>query len=95
LSKLHGLAQDEDRPTVEALMSRKAAGALGRKTYLRVFVSRKGKGFVAEPISARGSGTLSTMTRANGYVIIPENREGLREGETVTVHLLDNVGVAD
>ena len=95
LSRLQGLAQDEARPTVEALMSRKAAGALGRRTYLRVFVSRRGKGFVAEPISARGSGILSTMTRANGYVVIPENREGLREGETVIVHLLDNIGVAD
>ncbi len=95
LSRLQGLAQDEARPTVEAMMSRKAAGALGRRTYLRVFVSRRGKGFVAEPISARGSGILSTMTRANGYVVIPENREGLREGETVIVHLLDNIGVAD
>jgi len=95
LSRLQGLAQDEARPTVEALMSRKAAGALGRRTYLRVFVSRRGKGFVAEPISGRGSGILSTMTRANGYVVIPENREGLREGETVIVHLLDNIGVAD
>ncbi len=95
LIRLQGLAQDGARPTVEALMSRKAAGALGRRTYLRVFVSRRGKGFVAEPISARGSGILSTMTRANGYVVIPENREGLREGETVIVHLLDNIGVAD
>lgn len=95
LSRLQGLAQDETRPTVEARMSRKATGALGRRTYLRVLVSRKEKGFVAEPISARGSGILSTMTKANGYVIIPENREGLREGEIVSVHLLDNIGVAD
>ena len=95
LSRLQGLAQDETRPTVEARMSRKATGALGRRTYLRVLVSRKEKGFVAEPISARGSGILSTMTKANGYVIIPENREGLQEGETVIVHLLDNIGVAD
>lgn len=95
LSRLQGLAQDETRPTVEARMSRKATGALGRRTYLRVLVSRKEKGFVAEPISARGSGILSTMTKANAYVIIPENREGLREGETVSVHLLDNIGVAD
>lgn len=95
LSRLQGLAQDETRPTVEARMSRKATGALGRRTYLRVLVSRKEKCFVAEPISAHGSGILSTMTKANGYVIIPENREGLREGETVIVHLLDNSGVAD
>jgi molybdopterin biosynthesis enzyme len=27
------------------------------------------------------------MTKANGYVIIPEDREGLEEGEKVSVHL--------
>ena len=95
LSRLYGLAQNEARPTVEAMMNRKATGALGRRTYLRVFVSRRDKGFAAEPISARGSGILSTMTRANGYVVIPENKEGLREGETVIVNLLDSIRVAD
>ena len=95
LSRLYGLAQNEARPTVEAIMNRKATGALGRRTYLRVFVSRRDKGFAAEPISARGSGILSTMTRANGYVVIPENKEGLREGETVIVNLLDSIRVAD
>ena len=34
---------------------------------------------------------LTTMTKANGYVIIPENREGLEEGESVTVHLFSSV----
>jgi len=42
---------------------------------------------VREPVSAKGSGSLSTMTKANGYVVVPENREGIPEGETVTVHL--------
>jgi molybdopterin biosynthesis enzyme len=31
------------------------------------------------------------MTKANGYVIVPENREGLAEGETVIVHLFGEV----
>ena len=31
------------------------------------------------------------MTRANGFVIVPENREGLTEGETVTVHLFGSI----
>jgi molybdopterin biosynthesis enzyme len=41
--------------------------------------------FVAEPVSAKGAGAISTMTLSNGFVIIPENREGLTDGETVTV----------
>jgi molybdopterin biosynthesis enzyme len=34
---------------------------------------------------------MSTMTKANGYVIVTENREGLEEGESVSVHLFDVV----
>jgi molybdopterin biosynthesis enzyme len=31
------------------------------------------------------------MTKSNGYVIIPENREGLKEGETVLVQMFDHI----
>jgi molybdopterin biosynthesis enzyme len=31
------------------------------------------------------------MTRGNGFVIVPENREGLSEGELVMVHLFGEV----
>jgi molybdopterin biosynthesis enzyme len=35
------------------------------------------------------------MTRGNGFVIVPENREGVAEGEHVTVHLFGNVEAAN
>jgi molybdopterin biosynthesis enzyme len=37
------------------------------------------------------------MTRSNGFVVVPENKEGLAEGETVTVHMFAEVeeAVAD
>jgi molybdopterin molybdotransferase len=82
---------DEPRPVLKARLSRRVAGALGRRVYLRVLVSRKGEEFYAEPIRVTGSSLLSTMTKANGYVIIPENREGLEEGETVLVYIFDNI----
>ena len=87
ISKMLGLTREEQRCTVKAVMTRRIATALGRKNFIRVKVTVKNDEFSAEPISAKGSGTLTTMTRANGFVIVPENREGIREGETVTVHL--------
>jgi molybdopterin molybdotransferase len=72
-------------------MTRKIATALGRKNYVRVRVIQKNDEYQAEPISAKGSGNLSTMTKANGFVIVPENREGLAEGENVIVHLFGEV----
>jgi molybdopterin molybdotransferase len=93
--RLLGLEKEELRPMIEAKIARKVTAALGRKTFVRVWVFRKDDEFFAEPVSARGSGIISTMTKANGYVIVPKNREGLAEGENVTVCLFNNVQAVD
>jgi molybdopterin molybdotransferase len=84
----------EPRPMLKAELTQQVPSALGRQVFLRVHVfEREGK-FFAEPVRTKGSGILSTMTKANGYVIIPDNREGLEDGESVTVHLFDKIGEA-
>lgn len=85
-------AEGEARPTLRARISRRVPSALGRRVFLRVYAFERGGEFFAEPVRIRGAGNLSTLTRANGYVIIPENLEGLEEGAVVTVHLFDRVG---
>jgi molybdopterin molybdotransferase len=89
LLKLLGIK--EARPAVEAKLTRRVAGVLGRRVFLRVRAFEKNGGFFAEPVRVSGSGVLTTMTKANGYVLIPENREGLEEGESVRVHLFSSI----
>jgi molybdopterin molybdotransferase len=91
ICKLLGLKKDETRPSIKAKMTKKITTALGRKSFVRVRVIQKNDEFEAEPISAKGSGNLTTMTLANGYVMVSENREGLTQGEKVTVHLFGEV----
>ncbi len=86
-----GMKHAEQRPTVPAVMTRKVAAALGRRTFVRVRVTLKNGEFQAAPVSARGSGAISTMTRGNGFVVVPENREGVKEGEVVLVRLFGKV----
>ena len=81
----------EIRPAIEARLTRRVAAALGRRVFLRVRVFERNGSFFAEPVRIKGSGVLTTMTKANGYVVIPENREGLDEGESVNVHLFYSV----
>jgi molybdopterin molybdotransferase len=88
-----GMENAEPRPTVSAVMTRKVATALGRKTFVRVKVTQKNGEVRAEPVSARGSGAISTMTRGNGFVVVPENREGVKEGEMVAARLFGNLEV--
>jgi len=89
--KMSGI-RSEPRPMLNAKLTQKVPSALGRRVFLRVYAFESDGEFFAEPVRIKGAGILSTMTRANGYVIIPENLEGLEEGEAVTVHLFDTVG---
>jgi len=90
LLKLLGV-RSEPRPVAKAKLTRRVPSALGRQVFLRVCAFEKGNEFFAEPVSIKGSGVLTTMTEANGYVIIPKDREGLDENENVLVHLFDNL----
>jgi molybdopterin molybdotransferase len=83
------LCVDEERARLKARLTRNVAGVLGRRVFLRVKVAERDGELLAEPISAKGSGVVSTLTKASGYVLIPEDREGLRKDEVVTVHLLE------
>ncbi len=84
--------RDEHRPMLKAKLTRRVASALGRRVYLRVRVFKERGEFFAEPIRTKGSGVLSTMTKANGYVVIPEDRNGLEDNEAVIVYLFDKIG---
>jgi molybdopterin molybdotransferase len=93
--RLLGMSKTEPRPMLKATLARRVASVLGRKTYVRVRVALKSGEFHAEPVSAKGSGSISTMTQSNGFVIVPENREGVSEGETVMVHMFGRLEVED
>lgn len=93
ICRMLGMSQEEPRPIISAKLSRKVASALGRKTYVRVKVTSKNEELTAEPVSAKGSGSISTMTKSNGYLIVPENREGVSEGERVFIHMFSSLEI--
>ena len=75
------------KPKINAKLARRVAGVLGSRTYIRVRVIEHEGTTYAEPVSVSGAGILSTLVRANGFLIVPENVEGYEEGETVSVEL--------
>jgi molybdopterin molybdotransferase len=91
--RLLGLNEFEGRSILKATLARKVSGCLGRKTYVRVLVKLRMGELVVEPVSSKGPSSISTMTQSNGYVVIPENCEGLKEGEVVLVQMFGNVEV--
>ncbi len=84
--------EDEPVAVVRARMSRRVASAAGMRTFLRVIVNEIDGAYVADPVTTTGSGILSSMTQANGIVVIPEDKEGIEMNEDVTVTLFRPIG---
>jgi molybdenum cofactor synthesis domain-containing protein len=87
LRKMQGLPADRGYPRVQARLARKVSSTLGRADIVRVKVLAKGGELVADPIRVTGSSVLSSMTKADGFVMVPEDVEGLDEGSVVEVEL--------
>jgi molybdenum cofactor synthesis domain-containing protein len=84
--RMLGTEQDP-QPKIRARATKRIVGVPGFRTFIRVLVREKeGKLFV-EPLRAPGSGILTTLTRANGMVVVLENVEGYDEGAEVEVQL--------
>jgi molybdopterin molybdotransferase len=64
-------------------LNRKISSPIGRLDYARVRIA---DGLV-EPLAVTGASVLSSTTRADGFVIVGEDSEGLRAGDEVEVWL--------
>lgn len=71
---------------IDAYMETNAAAAPGRTTYLTVKITEAPEGYRAVPITGK-SGMITTLSSADGYVIIGTDKEGLKVNEKVKVHL--------
>ncbi|WP_435183331.1 molybdopterin molybdotransferase MoeA [Halobellus sp. EA9] len=91
-----GHLPDDPPPTTGAVLDRKIPSEPGVRTFARVQVddgvadgddADEGPDALptATPTRASGSGVLSSVALADGWVAVPEEREGFDEGETVTV----------
>ena len=87
LRAMQGLPADRGYPRVRARLAKNISSTLGRADIVRVGLRSGRGGLMAEPIRVTGSGILSSMTRADGFVIVPEDVEGFGGGASVEVEL--------
>lgn len=73
-----------------AVLTRKIASGLGRLECCRVRVT----GDRAEPLAVADNRTLSTVVRADGFVLVPAQSEGFAAGDEVPVYMYDRSGPA-
>lgn len=77
------------RPLIEAILKEDIHKEPGRRHYIRAVVSFEKDHYFVTMTGAQGSGILRSMVRANGLIVIPEDREIVKAGEKVKVQLLD------
>ncbi|MFQ5913281.1 MAG: gephyrin-like molybdotransferase Glp [Nitrospinota bacterium] len=75
----------EDVHWTEAALSRNLPSASGREDYIRVRLEGTEDGLLAHPVLGSSS-MISTMVKADGFIIIGVDTEGLMQGERVRVY---------
>jgi molybdopterin molybdotransferase len=83
LQRMQGLQPAYPYAKLRGKLTRKIASAIGRVDFVRVRCTATG----VEPLRVTGASILSSTTRADGFVIVDKNSEGLDEGQEVEVYV--------
>ena len=77
------------KPTIEAVIENSVVNSDGRRFLARAVVKERNGQYFARLTGPQGSGILTSMSLANGLVIIPEDKERVEAGDVVQVMMLD------
>jgi molybdopterin molybdotransferase len=77
------------KPTVEAVLENPIVNNDGRRVLARAVVRERNGKYFARLTGPQGSGILTSMSSANGLVIVPEDKEKVAAGDVVQVMMLD------
>jgi molybdopterin molybdotransferase len=77
------------KPTVDAVIENCVVNSDGRRILARAMVEKRGGQYFARLTGPQGSGILTSMTSANGLVIIPEDKAEVKAGDAVQAIMLD------
>ncbi len=77
------------RPAVDGILTGPIRNYDGRRVYARVEVELKNGVYYATPTGPQGSNILTSMSRANGLAICPEDLPAKQAGEQIRIIMLD------
>ena len=77
------------RPMIDGVLTASIRNDDGRRVYARVEVELKNGEYQATPTGPQGSNILTSMSKANGLAICPDDLSGKDAGEVVQIIMLD------
>ncbi len=75
--------------TILAKCEERVVNKDGRRVYIRVKVQQEEGQYIAKLVGPQGSGILTSMSRANGLMIVPEDSPSIEKGDIVQVQMID------
>ncbi len=73
--------------TVNAVLGKRVVSSLKYREYVRVTLGKVGNMLTAVPLN-RGAGVITSFTKADGILVVPQDSEGFEAGENVEIRLL-------
>jgi molybdopterin molybdotransferase len=77
------------KPMIKAIIEEPIVNTDRRRIFARAVVQKREGKYFARLTGPQGSGILTSMTLANGLVIVPEDKLGFEKGDSVQVIMLD------
>lgn len=72
---------------ITAYSTQKITSPAGDDDYIRVVVAKMDDDFLATPL-LRGAGVISSLAKADGYLVIPSGTQGIEAGEKIQISLI-------
>ncbi|MSQ15276.1 MAG: molybdopterin molybdenumtransferase MoeA [Dehalococcoidia bacterium] len=80
--------KDTTRLVISAVLEQRVVNDDGRRFFARAIVSKRDGEYYARLTGPQGSNILTSMSRANGLIVIPEDVQAVNPGERVQVQVL-------
>ncbi|MFC1994694.1 gephyrin-like molybdotransferase Glp [Chloroflexota bacterium] len=77
------------KPAIRAISRSRIENRDGRRVFARGVVSTEQGCYFVRVTGPQGSGILTSMAQANGLIIVPEEVASVKEGDVVSVQMLD------
>ncbi len=82
LLRIRGIRMEKK---INAVLSKRVPSKTGIMEFVRVSLVESTDGLIAEPIRITGAGVLSSLSKADGFLVVPEDVEGFEAGSNVEV----------
>ncbi|MBR6567157.1 MAG: molybdopterin biosynthesis protein [Clostridia bacterium] len=82
--------EGDDAPKIKAVLGKRVVSSLKYQEYVRVTLGKVGDTLAAIPLG-RGAGVITSFTKADGILAVPQNSEGFEAGEEVEISLLKDL----